>query len=502
MNRRRLLLILAIIVFFGGGTDIALAEEAPEITCVSSESLPFGIVGGESRFGCTDPDQPPVPFVMVGHSGFELYIAGTELKSWSAVYVFYSNCTAIPCAIVYQLDATDHLNNFKIVKPLDNAYFQESAEYAIMIYNDPEQAEEDEAVGWSNEELFTVYNTPPTASVLSAPITYCPPIASQSVASATFKWTYADAELDTEKFLRIQISSSSSIDAETGNFVSPQVDRSYDGLSDPSPTEHEQQVNVKITQQTDSLIYNTTYHWQVKVCQNDYGGARIPSFIDPVTDDYCSGWQPGLDFTTPAHAYPWPAFTFSDTSPAVNFTDASSCYDSDGICNAFNWDFGDGVTSTIKSPTHTYATTGSYLVTQTVTDGDGFQCLVEQTTGAPNPSGIGLPFWKETNPLDFNLPLAGPGEPNLIISVTAQGGDDFFDVLVAEDPPINYLYSVVIVTTSGLGKSEGIVPPNAPYTVIPDPPPTNWVLTGNTCQNVFVTEGYAYNCTLSYVYTP
>ncbi|RME28019.1 MAG: PKD domain-containing protein, partial [Candidatus Zixiibacteriota bacterium] len=52
----------------------------------------------------------------------------------------------------------------------------------------------------------------------------------------------------------------------------------------------------------------------------------------------------------------------------VTFTDASTAYD--GI-TSWNWDFGDGNSSTNQNPLHTFASAGNYTVTLTVTDGDG-----------------------------------------------------------------------------------------------------------------------------------
>jgi serine protease len=61
------------------------------------------------------------------------------------------------------------------------------------------------------------------------------------------------------------------------------------------------------------------------------------------------------------------ASTTSDLT--ANFTDASS--DSDGTIVAWSWNFGDGATSSVQNPAHTYATAGTYTVSLTVTDDDG-----------------------------------------------------------------------------------------------------------------------------------
>ncbi|HOV47512.1 MAG TPA: PKD domain-containing protein, partial [Anaerolineae bacterium] len=50
----------------------------------------------------------------------------------------------------------------------------------------------------------------------------------------------------------------------------------------------------------------------------------------------------------------------------VTFTDQSA-----GVITAWNWDFGDGASSTLQNPTHTYTRTGSFTVTLTVTGPGG-----------------------------------------------------------------------------------------------------------------------------------
>jgi PKD repeat protein len=63
------------------------------------------------------------------------------------------------------------------------------------------------------------------------------------------------------------------------------------------------------------------------------------------------------------------ATTTSGLKPlTVNFSDSSTSYD--GI-TAWEWDFGDGYTSTEQNPTHEYATEGIYTVSLTVYEADG-----------------------------------------------------------------------------------------------------------------------------------
>lgn len=62
-------------------------------------------------------------------------------------------------------------------------------------------------------------------------------------------------------------------------------------------------------------------------------------------------------------------FTYTKSNLKVTFTDTST--DSDGTIVAWNWNFGDGATSTVKNPVHTYSAAGTYTVTLIVTDDDG-----------------------------------------------------------------------------------------------------------------------------------
>lgn len=66
------------------------------------------------------------------------------------------------------------------------------------------------------------------------------------------------------------------------------------------------------------------------------------------------------------NAAPAANFTASSNALLANFADASS--DSDGSVSAWTWDFGDGATSTLKNPTHSYSAAGTYKVSLIVKD--------------------------------------------------------------------------------------------------------------------------------------
>jgi PKD repeat protein len=60
--------------------------------------------------------------------------------------------------------------------------------------------------------------------------------------------------------------------------------------------------------------------------------------------------------------------------------------DPDGTIASYLWDFGDGATSTARTPTHAYAAKGAYSVRLTVTDGEGVSATstLPLTVVAPN----------------------------------------------------------------------------------------------------------------------
>jgi len=70
-------------------------------------------------------------------------------------------------------------------------------------------------------------------------------------------------------------------------------------------------------------------------------------------------------------------FTFAVTGETVDFTDTST--DSDGTIVAHAWTFGDGGTSTVADPSHTYTSVGSFTVSDKVTDNDGATTTKTQT---------------------------------------------------------------------------------------------------------------------------
>ena len=84
--------------------------------------------------------------------------------------------------------------------------------------------------------------------------------------------------------------------------------------------------------------------------------------------DFYTGLNLRLTYTSP----PAPSASFSATPlkgfvpHTVNFTDQST-----GVITKWEWEFGDGAKSTLRNPTHTYHTPGSYTVKLKVTGPGG-----------------------------------------------------------------------------------------------------------------------------------
>ena len=103
--------------------------------------------------------------------------------------------------------------------------------------------------------------------------------------------------------------------------------------------------------------------------------------------------SPGFTSTAPLNA----AFSPSKTSGAfpleVNFIDRST-----GNASSWSWDFGDGNTSTLQSPTHTFTSAGRYTVSLTVSDGTNSSIttknnLIWATSQQDNLWGEGFEVW-------------------------------------------------------------------------------------------------------------
>jgi len=235
-------------------------------------------------------------------------------------------------------------------------------------------------ISWVNglDTLFTTVslcNQSPTATNLNiVKGDYC------TSPSHFFSWIYSDGDGDTESQFQFQMDNNS-------DFSSAEINRTYSGLPNPSPTTNNQTVIVAVSPGADQIGYNTTYYWQVRVW-------------DSIGAD--SGWVSGSSFTTELHQYPTIDFDWAPENPSenedVSFTDQSTVYGG-ASKSAWSWTFEDGnpaSSSEQNPPIIQFTDNGSKQVTLKVTDSDGFFC-----TGA-GPGSVNvqftLPNWKEILP--------------------------------------------------------------------------------------------------------
>ncbi len=105
----------------------------------------------------------------------------------------------------------------------------------------------------------------------------------------------------------------------------------------------------------ESISYTSSGNYEIGLKAFDSDG-NISFLTKTVT--VSTNVAPDIDFST--------SFPISCASNPIDFTAVSSADD----IQFYDWDFGDGNTSTDENPTHTYASPGTYDVQLTVTDAD------------------------------------------------------------------------------------------------------------------------------------
>ena len=104
--------------------------------------------------------------------------------------------------------------------------------------------------------------------------------------------------------------------------------------------------------------------------------------------------------------------TSGDAPLSVNFN-ASSSSDTDGSIVSYSWNFGDGLTGTGVSSSHTYGSAGNYTATLTVTDDDGSTDSSSRLIQVTEPPASNLP----PNQPVIASPYQGQMETDLLLSV-------------------------------------------------------------------------------------
>ncbi len=133
----------------------------------------------------------------------------------------------------------------------------------------------------------------------------------------------------------------------------------------------------------------------------------------------------------------------------VTFIDRST--DDVGIV-AWEWNFGDGTSSSEQNPTHRYSADGSYNVTLTVTDTDG------EKASATKPVKVFTPRAIATRTIDTNLPNDEtiPGE-RVKVKITIQALDRINGLVVLERFPNDLTFKLISTESGTVRPGQGEV---------------------------------------------
>ncbi|HLF45271.1 MAG TPA: PKD domain-containing protein [Chitinophagaceae bacterium] len=168
------------------------------------------------------------------------------------------------------------------------------------------------------------------------------------------------------------------------------------------------------------------------------------------------------------HPVPKTGFTTNDTigcfPHTVKFTDTTSQVT--GYINTnWEWNFGDGATSVLQNPTHTYSASGNYTVTLKVTNDKGCSKVISKTSYIKVSSGVVANFTKSAPNIcsppvavSFTNNSTGPGT----LTYAWNFGDGGTSNVQNPSHTFNSAgsYNVTLNVTSSLGCSASIVKNN------------------------------------------
>jgi PKD repeat protein len=207
--------------------------------------------------------------------------------------------------------------------------------------------------------------------------------------------------------------------------------------------------------QDPSHVYSAAGSYTVSLTVTGPGGADTATKLDYVV------------VTEPAPVADFSGTPTSGTAPlSVAFSDAST-----GAVSSWAWDFGDGATSTLQSPSHIYTVVGTYSVSLTVTGPGGSDTMarlsyIDVTEPAPVADFSGTPT-SGTSPLTVVFSDASTGA---LSSWAWDFGDGSTSAL--QNPSHVYLavgtYSVSL-TVTGPGGSDTLTRTN--YINVTEPAP-------------------------------
>jgi Zn-dependent metalloprotease len=102
-----------------------------------------------------------------------------------------------------------------------------------------------------------------------------------------------------------------------------------------------------------------------------------------VRESSCRSPKVPVTATVQTGSSPTAAFSYTQSQSTLTFSDNSL------NASGWSWDFGDGNSSTVQSPVHTYTSTGTFTVVQTVVNGPCTDVYSETVTVSELTTGIG-----------------------------------------------------------------------------------------------------------------
>jgi PKD repeat protein len=255
------------------------------------------------------------------------------------------------------------------------------------------------------------------------------------------------------------------------------TNRSYDADGDTMTSAWDFGDGTTSTETSPVHVFQTEGEFQVTLVVTDSKGA----VSGPKTQLVTVMPDPPAPPPPPHNSAPRADFRADPTSGTapltVRFSNASSDADGDAITSS--WDFGDGFTSTDRSPTHLFTSAGAFSVTLVVTDARGLSSTPRQqsitvraaasggSTGTPGTPGSSGPPTGGTNAprADFRAdPASGTAPLTVRFSNRSSDPDgdtltsswDFGDGFTSTDPSPAHVYTrsgeftaTLVVTDAG-----------------------------------------------------
>lgn len=205
----------------------------------------------------------------------------------------------------------------------------------------------------------------------------------------------------------------------------------------PSATLLDTAGNVVATLTWDNFLQAYTPNTTVSVTQ------RLTMQVQGLEFDHRAGISCSIDFTKTiflAGLVVLASFTFNAPSTQVSFAD-TSIYPNPP--SAWLWDFGDGNTSTLQNPTHTYTQIGVYTVTMTITvNGTEYTA-----TNQVDITQVGVPTVQLSSdvssgdePLTVNFTALGLNFPSPVTSYSLDPGDGS-SIVTQASPNFSHTYA-------------------------------------------------------------